>query len=48
MPPKGGVCLISSPQGYVLNTQFILGCLNWTDSDGFIVRYDFYGKLSIY
>jgi hypothetical protein len=41
--PKGGNCVISPLTGIALHTIFYLNCSNWFDSDGEIVRYEYYG-----
>ena len=42
--PYGGYCLFKTNYGVSLETYFEISCLDWLDSDGYIERYEFYGK----
>jgi hypothetical protein len=43
-PPFEGICSIYPLNGTYLSTVFKIKCSNWTDSDGFVEKYEFYGK----
>lgn len=45
--PYNGTCLLSNLTGYALDTYFIINCTEWIDDDGYIILYEFYGKLLI-
>jgi hypothetical protein len=40
--PTGGNCTVSPPSG-TTTTNFTISCLGWSDPDGNIVRYEYYG-----
>ncbi len=40
--PYDGTCEISPESGVTGNTTFSISCFNWTDSDGFISRIEYY------
>ena len=43
--PLNGTCQVTTNlTGLALETFFTVSCLNWTDADGYIYSYDFYGK----
>ena len=42
-PPFGGLCDINPKNGTVY-TNFNISCSNWTDTDGQVVNYAFYGN----
>lgn len=41
--PFGGTCSVNSNNGYALTSYFTIKCLNWQDSDGEIMRYEYQG-----
>ena len=41
--PSGGQCSIDQKSGIALSTYFVISCTGWTDSDGIITRYEYYG-----
>ena len=41
--PSEGYCWVDLATGYALNTWFTIYCDNWTDSDGIVVKYEFFG-----
>lgn len=43
--PTGGSCSIDPLEGITMDTEFTVVCQNWTDIDGNITKYEFYGKL---
>jgi hypothetical protein len=43
-PPKPGMCDISPTNG-TTSTFFTIYCADWSDSDGSVVNYTFYGKI---
>lgn len=43
--PYGGACFSDAYNGTALETYFLIQCNDWTDSDGHINRYEFYGSL---
>ena len=42
--PSGGKCFYNLNKGISLATLFEISCSDWTDSDGLIEKYEFYGK----
>ena len=42
--PSGGFCTISPVSGISGNTSFSIYCPNWVDPDGYISRYEYYGR----
>ena len=40
--PLNGSCFVDKTNGTSLFTWFNIICLNWTDSDGIIAKYEFY------
>jgi hypothetical protein len=42
--PSGGKCFYNLNKGMSLATLFEISCSDWTDSDGSIEKYEFYGK----
>ena len=42
--PKSGSCYLSPEAGWAYDTRFSIRCSNWKDSDGKIVKYEFYGN----
>ena len=42
--PFGGNCYVDNYNGTCLSTLFNIRCINWKDSDGIIVRYEYMGK----
>ena len=44
--PYNGSCLLNTTTGFALYTYFEIECGNWTDNDGFIVRYEYFAKYS--
>ena len=44
--PFGGTCNITPLTGFSLFTTFTIDCLNFTDLDGFIEKYEYYSKYS--
>jgi len=45
--PSGGNCNISSDNGTSLSTVFYIMCQNWTDAEGPIKAYEFFGKINV-
>jgi hypothetical protein len=45
--PFGGRCNITPLIGFSLFTTFTIECLNFTDFDGFIQKYEYYSKYLI-
>ncbi|CAF0985088.1 unnamed protein product [Brachionus calyciflorus] len=43
--PFGGECIMDKYNGTSLETNFTITCNQWTDSDGFIARYEYYGLI---
>lgn len=43
-PPSNGTCAVDPPSGYALIDYFQIKCIDWLDTDGLIVRYEFFGK----
>ena len=39
--PVNGYCQVNNKTGLAFETNFTIDCFNWTDSDGFIVAYEF-------
>ena len=44
--PKSGSCYLSPEAGWAYSTRFSIKCSNWVDSDGAIVKYEYYGNYS--
>ena len=42
--PTGGSCYVDKYNGTSLSTVFNIRCPNWTDLDGFIGKYEYFGK----
>ena len=42
--PENGACSVSPTNGISMSTLFRISCNGWQDSDGKIVRYEYYGK----
>ena len=42
--PSGGICSVYPLNGTTPNTLFKFNCSGWTDSDGVVVKYLFFGK----
>ena len=42
--PKNGTCAIYPTRGYAMDTLFNISCSNWTDPDGFIAKYEYFGE----
>lgn len=42
--PFNGTCTIDSLNGFAFYTLFKIECLNWLDKDGYITRYEYFGK----
>lgn len=42
--PTNGTCSINPTSGYAMDTLFNISCWNWTDPDGFIVKYEYFGE----
>ena len=42
--PQSGVCSVYPNNGTSLETMFNISCRNWLDSDGSIVRYEYFGN----
>jgi hypothetical protein len=45
--PLGGTCSIIPLTGFSLFTTFTIECLNFTDTDGLIQKYEYYSKYFI-
>ena len=43
--PFNGTCDIDQLNGLALETSFTIICSNWIDEDGYIINYEFYGKI---
>ena len=43
--PYNGTCFLSNSNGIAFQTYFKINCSDWTDSDGYITSYEFYGYL---
>lgn len=43
-PPTNGSCFIDLASGYAMLTYFSIECVDWVDVDGFITRYEYFGK----
>lgn len=41
--PYGGKCVVAPLSGITFNTTFVFNCSNWSDYDGYIASYSFYG-----
>ena len=46
-PPKNGICQINPKIGKAMNENFKIQCSNWTDSDGLITSYKYYGNYNL-
>jgi hypothetical protein len=46
--PLPGHCTIYPLKGIADVTYFNISCFDWTDLDGQIIRYEFYGKILIF
>ncbi len=44
--PKNGLCSIDRYNGTSMETYFQITCLNWTDLDGKVTRYEYFGKFN--
>jgi len=42
--PYNGTCVLSNSNGIAFQTYFTINCSDWTDSDGYIASYEFYGS----
>lgn len=42
--PFNGSCKINSTSGYTLIDYFLIECSDWIDNDGYIARYEYFGK----
>jgi hypothetical protein len=42
--PQSGVCSVYPNNGTSFETMFNISCRNWLDSDGSIVRYEYFGN----
>lgn len=42
--PYNGNCKIDSLYGIAYYTAFKIECQNWIDDDGYIIRYEYFGK----
>jgi hypothetical protein len=42
-PPANGNCFVT-PKSQSSSEYFNITCTNWVDTDGQVVRYEFYGK----
>ena len=42
--PTGGICYFHSLNGTSLETDFFIKCIYWSDPDGTIEKYEFYGN----
>ena len=42
--PYNGSCSIDLLEGFVMETHFSFNCENWADHDGFVVKYEYFGK----
>lgn len=46
--PFNGTCWVDLPRGYAMITYFTITCKNWVDIDGYIVRYEYFGKKKLF
>jgi hypothetical protein len=42
--PSGGTCSVDKSSGYAKQTYFNITCQNWTDIDGIVVKYEYFGN----
>lgn len=42
--PYNGSCSVNMTEGFAMVDYFLIECMNWADIDGFIVRYEYFGK----
>ena len=43
--PKDGTCYVDKLNGTSMLTNFLVKCIFWSDPDGFVDKYEFYGKM---
>lgn len=43
-PPYNGFCSLSNSNGIAFHTYFTVSCSNWTDADGYVTSYGFFGQ----
>lgn len=43
--PFNGTCQVDSNKGFAFHTYFRITCQDWTDLDGLIIRYEYFGNL---
>ncbi len=44
--PTNGSCSANPLSGYASSTNFVINCTGWTDPDGYIVQYSYFGWLN--
>ncbi|CAF0988120.1 unnamed protein product, partial [Brachionus calyciflorus] len=44
--PYNGTCKITPNIGYALSDKFVIDCIDWTDNDGYVVRYEYFVRNS--
>jgi hypothetical protein len=44
--PTGGLCFITPSTGIALSTNFTLACDGWSDPDGVVTQYQYFGNFS--
>ena len=44
--PQNGSCTVTPNNGTAMESNFTISCINWSDPDGIIVRYEYFGILT--